>query len=279
MPGSAFLRSRRSGCFGRCCCRAFHSIRSERQLTERIEFDLLFRWFFGPGVDEPVWNHSSFSKNRDLLLDGEIAARFLAAILARPRVRRLLSSEHFSVSGDPDRRMGLDEERAAARETWARRSRRPRLAAATPRRTSAARSGPRPPTSSTTDPNAALYRKGLGMEAKLANMGHARMEDRSGLFVDACVTRADAHAERVAALSMVAPFADRPRPITSGADRVYDAVDFVNELRSMNVRPHVAQNLSRRRGHSAIDRRTTRHLGYAAILRVRKRVEEGALAG
>ncbi len=113
------------------------------------------------------------------------------------------------------------------------------------------------------------------MEAKLAYLGHPLMENRSGHFVDACVSQADGHAERVAALAMIEPLADRPRPITLGADRGYDAQDFVNELRSTNVRPHVAQNLSRTRGRSAIDGCTTRHHGYGASQRVRKRIEEG----
>jgi IS5 family transposase len=125
---------------------------------------------------------------------------------------------------------------------------------------------------STTDPDARLYRKGAGQEAKLCFMGHALMENRSGLLVGACLTRADGHAERVAALAMVEPYADRPRPITLGTDKGYDAEDFVNELRSMRVTPHVAQNTSRRR--SAIDGRTTRHAGYAASQRIRKRIEE-----
>lgn len=253
---------------------AFYSIRSERQLTERIEFDLMFRWFVGLGVDEPAWHHSSFSKNRDRLLDGEIAARFLTAILARPRVRQLLSSEHFSVDG-------------TLIEAWASmKSVRPKDGSGRedPPSSPGGRNAPadfRGETrsnathASTTDPDARLYRKGPGMEAKLAYIGHALMENRSGLFVDACVTRADGHAERNAALAMIEPLADRPRPITLGADRGYDAQDFVNELRSMNVRPHVAQNLSRWRGHSAIDGRTTRHPGYAASQRVRKRIEEG----
>ena len=128
---------------------------------------------------------------------------------------------------------------------------------------------------STTDPDAKLYRKGPGMEARLAFLGHALMENRSGLIVDACLTKVSGHAERVAALAMIEPYADRPRPITLGADRGYDAADFVNELRSMNVRPHVAQNLTRCRGRSAIDGRTTRHPGYAASQRIRKRIEEG----
>ena len=125
---------------------------------------------------------------------------------------------------------------------------------------------------STTDPDARLYRKGPGKEAKLCFIGHGLMENRHGLLVDACLTPADGHAERVAALAMIEPRADRPRAITLGADKAYDAEDFVNELRSMTVTPHVAQNTSGR--SSAIDARTTRHGGYAVSQRVRKRIEE-----
>ncbi|ESY62555.1 transposase [Mesorhizobium sp. LNHC232B00] len=125
---------------------------------------------------------------------------------------------------------------------------------------------------STTDPDARLYRKGQGKEAKLCFMGHGLMENRHGLLVDACLTLADGHAERVAALHMIEPCADPPRAITLGADKAYDAEDFINELRSMKVTPHVAQNTNGRR--SAIDRRTTRHGGYAVSQRIRKRIEE-----
>ena len=125
---------------------------------------------------------------------------------------------------------------------------------------------------STTDPDARLYRKGPGKEAKLCFIGHGLMENRSGLLVDACLTEADGHAERVAALHMIEPYADRPRPITLGGDKGFDSADFVNELRSMNVTPHVAQNTSNRR--SAIDGRTTRHGGYGISQRIRKRIEE-----
>lgn len=247
---------------------AFYSVRSERQLMERLEFDLLFRWFVGLGVDAPTWDHSTFSKNRDRLLDGDIAAQFLSAILAQPRVRRLLSAEHFSVDG-------------TLVEAWASmKSFRPRDVSEPPdgdegrnalvdfrgeKRSNATHA-------STTDPDAMLYRKGPGMEAKLCFIGHGLMENRSGLLVDTRLTRVSGHAERLAALEMIEAHAGRPRAITLGADRGYDAADFVEELRTLNVRPHVAQNISRRR--SAIDRRTTRHASYAASLRIRKRIEE-----
>jgi transposase len=253
---------------------AFYSIRSERQLMERLEFDLLFRWFIGIGVDDPVWDHSIFSKNRDRLLDGEIAAKFLTAVLAQPRIKRLLSGEHFSVDGTlieawasmksfklkepPDApgpandgkmdggRNALVDFRGEKRSNQTHRS--------------------------TTDPDARLYRKGPGMEAKLCYLGHGLMENRSGLIVDARLTRVSGHAERLSALDMIQGFADRPRAVTLGADKGYDAADFVEELRTINVRPHVARNTSGRR--SAIDRRTTRHPGYAKSQRIRKRIEE-----
>jgi transposase len=249
---------------------AFYSVRSERQLMERLEFDLLFRWFVGLGIDDVVWDHSTFSKNRDRLLEGEIAARFLAAVLAQPRVKRLLSSEHFSVDG-------------TLIEAWA------SMKSFKPKEPSAGGGGDdgggrNAPADfrgekrsnqthrSMTDPDARLYRKGPGMEAKLCFIGHGLMENRSGLIVDARLTRVSGHAERLAALDMIEGLADRPRAITLGADKGYDAADFVEELRAINVRPHVARNTSGRR--SAIDRRTTRYPGYAKSQRIRKRIEE-----
>jgi hypothetical protein len=236
---------------------------------ERLEFDLLFRWFVGIGVDDPAWDHSVFSKNRDRLLDGEIAAKFLGAVLAQPRVKKLLSSEHFSVDG-------------TLIEAWASmKSFKPKEP---PDGGDSGGGGRNAPANfkgqkrsnethrSTTDPDAMLYRKGPGMEAKLCFIGHGLMENRSGLIVDARLTRVSGHAERLAALDMIQGLADRPVAITLGADKAYDAADFIEELRTLNVRPHVAQNTSGRR--SAIDRRTTRHPGYAASQRIRKRIEE-----
>ena len=254
---------------------AFYSVRSERQLMERMEFDLLFRWFVGLGADEPVWDASTFSKNRDRLLEGDVAARFLATLMARPRVKRLLSSDHFSVDG-------------TMIQAW---SSMKSVKPIEPGQGSGEGPGDKPPPSSggrnaeadfhgttrtnathasTTDPEAKLYKKSAGTEARLAFLGHALMENRCGLVVDACLTQANGHAERLAALAMIEKRADRPRAITLGADKGYDSADFVNELRSMNVRPHVAR---RRRG-SAIDRRTTRHRGYGTSQRIRKRIEE-----
>jgi transposase len=250
---------------------AFYTIRSERQLMERLEFDLSFRWFVGLGVDDEVWDHSVFSKNRDRLLEAEIAAKFLAAVLMQSEVKRLLSSDHFSVDGTlveawaslksfkPRDGKGGGEEPPAAggrnEEVDFRGEKRSNKSHA-----------------STTDPDAMLYRKGPGMEAKLCFIGHALMENRHGLFVETRLTKVSGYAERLAALDMVEPYADRPRAITLGADKGFDAADFVMELREINVTPHVAQNTSRT---SAIDGRTTRHAGYEISQRIRKRIEEG----
>ena len=250
----------------------FHGIRSERQMMERLDFDLSFRWFVELGIDDRVWDASSFSKNRDRLLDGDIAAQFLAAILARPPVKRLLSTDHFSVDGTlieawssmksfrPKDEAGADEPPPV--EPGGHNA---EVDFRGEKRTNATHA-------STTDPDALLYRKSPGTGAKLCFIGHVLMENRNGLVVDAEMTRVSGHAERLAALEMVEGVAVEGRRITLGADKGYDARDFVEELRERNVTPHVAQNLSGRR--SAIDRRTTRHPGYAVSLRIRKRIEE-----
>jgi transposase len=246
---------------------AFYTIRSERQLIERLNFDLLFRWFVGLGVDDPVWDPTTFSKNRDRLLEGEIAGKFLATVLAQPKVKALLSDEHFSVDG-------------TLLEAWAStKSFRPKDG-----------SGPPPDAgcngeqdfhgqkrgndthASTTDPDARLYRKGRGKEAELCFIGHALMENRQGLIVGAVATRASGHAERLAAQQLIEPHADRSQRVTLAGDKAFDTQDFVAEMREINVTPHVAQNNNGRR--SAIDGRTTRHPGYAVSLRIRKRIEE-----
>jgi transposase len=248
---------------------AFYSIRSERQVMERLEFDLLFRWFVGMGVDDAVWDHSVFSKNRDRLLEGDIAAKFMRAILEQPRVKRLLSTDHFSVDGT------LIEAWASMKSFKPKSGRDEPPAEGGGRNREADFHGEKRSNdthASTSDPEATLYRKGPGKEAKLCFMGHALMENRNGLVVDACLTPADGHAERIAALHMIEPRADRPQAITLGADKAYDAEDFVNELRAMKVTPHVAQNTSGR--SSAIDSRTTRHASYVVSQRIRKRIEE-----
>lgn len=251
----------------------FHGIRSERQMMERLNFDLSFRWFVGLGIDDQVWDASTFSKNRERLLDGEIAARFLSAILARPQVKRLLSNEHFSVDG-------------TLIEAWcSMKSFRPKDEAGADGPLGDAPGGRNGEVdfrgtkrsnethASTTDPDARLYRKSPGASAKLCYMGHVLMENRNGLGVDAETTRVAGFAERLTAVAMLD---DVVRPdgsrITLAADRAYDTRDFVAELRDRRVTPHVAQNVSGRR--SAIDGRTTRHPGYGASIRIRKRIEE-----
>src|ERR1700722_18722505 len=235
---------------------------------ERLEFDLLFRWFVGMGVDDRVWDHSTFSKNRERLLESDIA-KLLSAVTAQPRVKRLLSSDHFSVAG-------------TLIEAWASmKSFRPRDGSDDPPPSGGGRNretdfhGQKRSNethASTTDPAARLYRKGPGKEGKLCLMGHALMENRNGLVVDACLTEANGHPERIAALHMIEPRADRSTPVTLGADKAYATEDFVNDLRSMNATPHVAQNTNGR--SSAIDGRTTRHAGYGVSQRIRKRIEE-----
>jgi transposase len=230
---------------------AFYGVRSERQLMERLEFDLLFRWFVGLEVDDPVWDASTFSKNRDRLLAGDAAAAFLAAIVAHPKVRRLISTEHFSVDG-------------TLVEAWASmRSFRPKAEGEDPPDDGTPPDGGRGRNAevdfraerrsnethaSTTDPDARLFRKSRGTGAVLCFMGHA-------------------------ALAMLQGAArETGRRVTIGADKGYDTADFVMEVRELNAVPHVAQNTAGRR--SAIDGRTTRHPGYAASQRIRKRIEE-----
>jgi transposase len=247
---------------------AFYSVRSERQLMERLEFDLLFRWFVGLSADEPAWDHSTFSKNRDRLLDGEIAARFLAVVLAQPRVKRLLSTQHFSADGTlieawASLKSFKPQEGAPGAEDGGESGRNAEVDFKGTKRSNETHR-------STTDPEAMLYRKGPGMEARLCYIGHGLMENRSGLIVDARLTLVSGCAERLAALEMIEPYADRPRAITLGADKGYDAADFVEELREMNVRPHVA----RKARFSAIDGRTARYASYATSQRIRKRIEE-----
>jgi transposase len=251
----------------------FYGLRSERQLMERIEFDLLFRWFVGLGVDEAVWDHSSFSTNRDRLLSGEIAAKFLRAILAQPKVKRLISSDHFSVDGTLieawasiksfRRKDGSDDDPQGPGRNAERNFHKEKRSNETHQ--------------SKTDPEARLYKKGDGQPARLCYIGHAMMENRNGLVVDGGVTQASGTAEREAALAML-DRRTRHRRITLGADKAYDVRQFVEDLRERSVTPHIAID-----GHlsktgkprtTAMDRRTTRHPGYAISQCCRKRIEE-----
>ena len=245
---------------------AFFSVRSERQLMEQLAYNMLFRWFVGLSMDAPVWDVTVFTKNRDRLLAGDIACGFLAAVLADPRVRPLLSDEHFSVDG-------------TLIEAWASmKSFRPKDGSGEP--PAPGRNGERDfhgekrrneTHASTTDPDARLYKKAPGQAAKLCHMGHVVMENRHGLVVATEMTQATGTAEREAAQAMI-DVLDPGQRITLGADKGYDTRDFVAGMRRRNVTPHVAQNTKGRR--SAIDRRTTRHRGYAVSVRVRKRIEE-----
>jgi len=245
---------------------AFYSVRSERQLMEQLDYNLLFRWFVGLGVDDPVWDVTVFTKNRDRLLAGEIAAKFLRAVLGQPKIAALLSDEHFSVDG-------------TLIQAWAStKSFRPKDGSGEP--PSLGRNGERDfhgeqrtndTHASITDPEAKLYRKGKGKEAKLCFMGHALMENRHGLVVDGRVSEANGTAERKVAETMLAAVPGR-HPITVGGDKGFDTQDFVAAMRKLKVTPHVAQNVSGRR--SAIDGRTTRHPGYAVSQKLRKRIEE-----
>ncbi len=251
---------------------AFYSIRSERQLMERLDFDLLFRWFVGLGIDDEPWDHSTFSKNRDRMLDGDVAVKFLASVLAQPDVKGLLSSDHFSVDGTMvEAWAGMKSFKPKAQKTDGN----DEPPSGGGRNAEADFKGEKRTNdthASTTDPDARLYRKGSGQEAKLCFLGHALMENRHGLGVDARLTRASGYAETYAAREMIERRADRPTAVTLGADKAYDTADFVAELREINVTPHVAQNNKRRR--SAIDARTTRHAGYDVSQRIRKRAEE-----
>ncbi len=244
---------------------ALFTIRSERQLMQQISYNMLFRWFVGLAMDVPVWDVTVFTKNRDQLLQGDVARGFLAAVPVDPQVKPLLSSEHFSVDG-------------TLIEAWASmKSFRPTDGGEPP---ALGRNGERDfhgeqrsnvTHASTTDPDARLYKKSAGSAAKLCHMGHAVMENRNGLVVATVMTPATGIAEREAAVAMVEPLAGDQR-VTLGADKAYDTADFVAEMRRLGVTPHVSQNTNGRR--SAIDRRTTRHSGYAISVRARKRIEE-----
>jgi len=245
---------------------AFFSVRSERQLMEQLSYNMLFRWFVGLSMDAPVWDVTVFTKNRDRLLEGDIARGFLAAVLADPKVKPLLSSEHFSVDG-------------TLIEAWA------SMKSFVPKDGSGAPPAPgrnaerdfhgekrsNDTHASTTDPDARLFRKGQGKPAQLCHMAHVLMEHRNGLVVDTTTTHATGTAEREAALVMAEAIPGRHR-VTIAADKAYDAADFVADMRRLGVTPHVAQHTKGRR--SAIDARTTRHAGYAISQRVRKRIEE-----
>ena len=271
------------------------SVRSERQLMEQMQYNLLFRWFVGLGIDDPVWVPTVFTKNRDRLLTTDMSRKLLAAILAHREVAPLLSDDHFSVDGtlvkawasmksfrpkaddmppddDPGSPPGPDSPTKDQPQTTEtdpmsspiRQSRNAEVDFRGEKRSNATHA-------STTDPDARLYKKSPGTGAMLCFIGHALMENRSGLIVQGDLTQADGQAERRAALDMIHRHSPgSTRQLTLGADKSFDAAEFVADLRQACVTPHVAQK-SR---YSAIDGRTTRHNGYAKSQRNRKRIEE-----
>jgi transposase len=252
---------------------AFFSVRSERQLMEQVNYNLLFRWFVGLEIDAAVWDASTFSKNRDRLLEADVAREFLTTLMGLGRVRRLLSSDHFSVDG-------------TMIDAWASmKSFRPNDGSGDP--PGPGRNGERnfrrekrsnETHTSTTDPDARLFRKGDGQASRLCYLGHALMEHRNGLIVDATLTHATGTAEREAALAMIGRIRKPGCRVTLAGDKLFDAASFVSALRANKVTPHIAVNgtvskLGKVR-KTLIDRRTTRHPGYETSLRIRKRIEE-----
>jgi transposase len=244
-----------------------YTVRSERLLMEQLRYNMLFRWFVGLGIDEPVWDVTVFTKNRERFLDGEIAKRFFQAVLGQARTAGLLSDEHFTVDGS------LIEAWASHKSFKPIDDQEPPAGDAGSNPTIDYKGTKRSNTThrSYTDPDARLYRKSVNAAARLGYLGHALMENRNGLVVDGRLTLATGTAEREAALDMIDGIGGS-KPITLGADKGYDTADFVAELRARGVTPHVAQNNTNRR--SAIDDRTTRHEGYEVSQRKRKRVEE-----
>jgi transposase len=239
---------------------AFYSVRSERQLVEQLDYNLLFRWFVGLGMDDAVWNHAVFSKNRDRLLTSEVAQQFFAEV--NQQAKRFMSDEHFTVDGTLiqawasqksfRKKDGPDDDGANFHGQ---------------KRTNETHE-------STTDPDARLYKKSYGKESHLAYLGHALVENRNGLIAAAMATQADGYAEREAALLMLQEKQKgNTQRITVGADKAYDTKDFVTAARALNVTAHVTKNEKGRR--SNLDRRTTRHPGYAISLRRRWLVEKG----
>ena len=243
-----------------------YTVRSERLLMERLNYDLLFRWFVGLNMDDPVWAATVYSKNRERLLDGDVAREFFQQVLAQAKALNLLSDEHFTVDG-------------TLIEAWAsQKSFKPKTGGEEP-----PPGGSNPEVNfrrekrrndthqSTTDPEARLYKKAKGQEAKLGYLGHVLMENRNGLTVDTRLTLATGTAEREAALTMIKSRAGARR-LTLAGDKNYDTRAWVQQLRAQRVTPHVAQN--NRHRSSAIDGRTTRQAGYAVSQKKRKRVEE-----
>jgi transposase len=248
-----------------------YSVRSERLLMEQLDYNLLFRWFVGLNMDDPVWDFTVFSKNRERLLEADVARAFFVEIGELAREKRLLSDEHFTVDG-------------TLIEAWAgQKSFKPRAGTSAPPTDSdwgnpsvnfRGQKRSNDTHASTTDADAKLYKKAKGHEAKLAFLGHVLMENRNGLVVETRLTAATGTAEREAALEMIGAKQKPQRGrVTLGGDKSYDTREQVAGLRQLKVTPHVAQN-TERPGGSAIDQRTTRHAGYTVSQTKRKRVEE-----
>jgi transposase len=249
----------------------FYTIRSERMLMEQLEYNLLFRWFVGLSANEPVWHPTVFTKNRDRLLEGAVAEEFFSLVVSQARQKRLLSDEHFTVDGTLVEAWAGQKSFQTKQEATARKVPPSQGAGSNPTVNFRKEKRSNQTHQSLTDPFARLYKKTRGAEAKLGYLGHLVTENRNGLVVDTRLTLASGTAERDAALAMLEhkPAAKR---VTLGGDRGYDTRAFVEDLRGLQVTPHVAQNTSHRR--SAIDGRTTRHEGYETSQRKRKRVEE-----
>jgi transposase len=246
---------------------AMYSIRSERAFCERLNYDLLFKWFLDMRIDQPAFDATTFTKNRKRLLQHEVADEFFAAVVRQAKLRRYISSEHFSVDGTLLKawashksfksKDGPPSEPPAGRNV--------EIQWHGQRRTNDTHA-------STTDPDARLYRKSNNTAATLCYAGHLLMENRSALIVDAELTIADGYAERATAIEMLTRLPKTARRRTIAGDKGYDTKGFVAEVRALGFTPHVAPNTSRQR--SAIDGRTTRHRGHEVSMRIRKRIEE-----
>ncbi len=250
---------------------AFYTVRSERLFCEQLDYNLLFRWFLDMGMEDPSFDHSTFSQNRERLLEHDVARHFFMAVTAQAQSAGLMSKEHFSIDGSlidawasvkSFRKKGEnDDDRPPPDDKG-----NPTVNFHGEKRSNATHE-------SKTDPEAKLSRKGPGKEAKLSYSLNGVMENRNGMLADLCVLPADGHAERDAALMMLDGTLERHERITVGADKGYDTRDFVAASRQLGATPHVAQNIQPRRS-SAIDGRTVRYDGYGLSQRVRKRIEE-----
>jgi transposase len=244
-----------------------YTVRSERQLMEQLDFNILYRWFVGLNMDDAIWDVTVYTKNRDRLLEGDVAHAFFEQVLAQARSKNLLSDEHFTVDGTLI-------EAWAGHKSFKRKDAPPDPPPDDPGNPSIdfhGESRTNETHQSTTDPECRLFKKSKGAGAHLCYMGHVLMENRNGLVVKPTVTQANGRAERDAALDMIQAIPGNRR-VTLGGDKNYDVHNFVHTLRNLNVTPHVAQNDTNRK--SAVDRRTTRHPGYTVSMKKRKRVEE-----